>query len=233
MLLLCTLQRGAQAHLAARPVCRPVPLAQSPPPGGIDACVRSAAITHSCRLSIIIAAMADLEEGEIEEGELEGELGPGKRGLKAMDDTLSRTASHAAAPMARRSSLQHTSAAIAALSQFQEPRLSPKNPHPLRRHPPSARRPRSSCWRRATTAGKPPPPPAGGLDARSLRCWATHGLLLLDTSHTHISECRAPYFADPLDGYGWCGRLPAGRGKKKKKKSGAGFVDVYGQGVSW
>lgn len=46
-------------------------------------------------------------------------------------------------------------------------------------------------------------------------------------------RCRAPYFADPLDVNGWSGRLPTGGGKKKKKKkSAAGFVDIYGKGVS-
>jgi hypothetical protein len=49
-------------------------------------------------------------------------------------------------------------------------------------------------------------------------------------------SCRAPYFADP-DSQGFKGRSAGGGGGKKKRKkaaaAAAGFVDVYGQGVSW
>ena len=82
----------------------------------------------------------------------------------------------------------------------------------------------------------PPRLPAGG---RPLPCYRHKACRLPVRCLLHVPlrvSCRAPYFADP-DSQGFKGRSAGGGGGKKKRKkaaaAAAGFVDVYGQGVSW
>ena len=115
--------------------------------------------------------MAELEEGEIEEGELAGELGPGKRaaeGCGGLDGMRNVPGCYATAPMEHRGQPRPTTAAPPFLLQCQALPPLLKHLHHHRDLSSSARRPRSSCWRRATTAGTPPPAAAAACSSPSL-----------------------------------------------------------------
>ena len=85
--------------------------------------------------------MAELEEGEIEEGELEGELGPGKGVAVVIYSALDTCGSHHCKPMLRRSGQPSTeffdrlpAAVPGALATAKEP--PPPPPPPAKRTPP-------------------------------------------------------------------------------------------------
>lgn len=155
--------------------------------------------------------MSDLEDGEIE-----GELGPGEGRLAR--ETMVAVARQACADFPAQHGDRRLSAA-------------PLAPLPPKEHPdgtadslthdqPAPEEPRERLLA---------PRAANGRWAVPLCCSnAAFRQYPIELLHPW---CRAPYYAEP-DTNGFRGRGGCGKKKKKKKGVAAGFVDVYGKGVS-